>query len=87
MHALYGYSVKSTWIKAIKVVNYIGWPMLNERNVARYYPDTNKTPKGHLNQSRKMSGPPNLNALPLRCPTQQHYGDARYMTYTPAYTK
>ena len=27
--------------------------MLNERNVAKYYSETTKTPKGHLNQSRK----------------------------------
>ena len=27
--------------------------MLTERNVTRYYPETNKTPKVHLNQSRK----------------------------------
>ena len=27
--------------------------MINKRNVARYYPETTKTPKGHLNQTRK----------------------------------
>ena len=27
--------------------------MLTERNVARYYPDTNEMPKVHLNQSRR----------------------------------
>ena len=34
-----------------------------------------------------MSGPINLNEIPLRCPKQQHYKDARYMTYIPAYTR
>ena len=53
MHAVCGYPVKSTWLKAIKAGNYIGWPMLNERNVNKYYPETNETPKGHMNQSRK----------------------------------
>ena len=53
MHAVCGYPVKSTWIKATKAGNYVGWLMLNERNIARYYPETKKTPKGHLNQSRK----------------------------------
>ena len=48
-----GYSVKSTWIKAIKAGNFTGWPMLNKRNLAKYYPETTKTPKGHLNQTRK----------------------------------
>ena len=41
MHAVCGYPVKSTWINAIKKVNYVGWMMLTERNVARYYPETN----------------------------------------------
>ena len=53
MHAVCGYPVKLTWIKAIKAGNFTGWPMLNKRNVAKYYPETTKTPKGHLNQTRK----------------------------------
>ena len=48
-----GYPVKSTWIKAIKAGNFTGWPILKKRNVAKYYPETTKTPKGHLNQTRK----------------------------------
>ena len=31
MQAVCGYPVKSTWLKAIKAGNYVGWPMLNER--------------------------------------------------------
>ena len=27
--------------------------MLNKRNIDKYYPETTKTPKGHLNQTRK----------------------------------
>jgi hypothetical protein len=53
MHAICGYPVKSTWLKAIKADKYVGWPMLNERNVKKYYPETIETPKGHLNQTRK----------------------------------
>jgi hypothetical protein len=53
MHAICGYPVKSTWLKAIKAGNCIGWPMLTERNVQKYYPDATKTAKGHQNQTRK----------------------------------
>ena len=53
MHAVCGYPVKSTWIKAIKAVNFTGWPMLNKHNETKYYLETTKTPKGHLNQTRK----------------------------------
>jgi hypothetical protein len=53
MHAVCSYPMKSTWLKAIKAGNFTGWPLLNERNVNKYYPDTAKTPKGHMNQKRK----------------------------------
>eukprot|EP00804_Cyclotella_cryptica_P020074 CCRYP_014880-RH/>CCRYP_014880-RH protein AED:0.12 eAED:0.12 QI:0/-1/0/1/-1/1/1/0/1096 len=53
MHAVCGYPVKSTWLKAIKAGNFVGWPLLTEKNVAKYYPETDETPKGHLNQTRK----------------------------------
>ncbi len=53
MHAVCGYPVKSTWLKALKAGNYIGWPMLTECNVNKYYPETSETSKGHMNQTRK----------------------------------
>ena len=53
MHAVCVWQVKSTWIKAFKAGNFVGWPILNERNVGKYYPETNETPKGHTNQTRK----------------------------------
>jgi hypothetical protein len=57
MHAVCGYPVKSTWIKAIKAGNFVGWPLLTEKNVAKYYPETTETPKGHMNQTRKHAQP------------------------------
>ena len=31
----------------------MGWPILTKCNVNKYYPDMDKTPKGHMNQTRK----------------------------------
>ena len=53
MHAVCRYPVKLTWLKAIKAGNFVGWPILTESNLNKYYPDRNKTPKGHMNQTRK----------------------------------
>ena len=53
MHAVCGYPVKSTWLKAIKAGNFMGWPLLTTENVKKYYPETVETPKGHMNQARK----------------------------------
>ena len=33
MHAVCGYPDKPTWIKAVKAGNFMGWTMLNGRNV------------------------------------------------------
>jgi hypothetical protein len=53
MHAVCGYPVKSTWLRAIKAGNFVGWPMLTERNVSKYCPDMDETLKGHMKQTRK----------------------------------
>ena len=31
----------------------MGWPLLTETNLKKYYPETKETQKGHLNQTRK----------------------------------
>jgi hypothetical protein len=49
MHVVCGYPVKSTWIKAVKAGNFIGWPLLTEKNITKYYPESDKTHKGHMN--------------------------------------
>ena len=41
------------WIHAVKAGNYVGWPMLTEQNVSKYYPKTDETIKGHMNQNSK----------------------------------
>jgi hypothetical protein len=53
MHEVYGYLVKLTSLKAVKAGNFVGWPLLTEKNIAKYYPDTVEMQKGHMNQSRK----------------------------------
>jgi hypothetical protein len=53
MHAVCGYPVKTTWSKAAKAGNFLGWPLLTEKNINKYYPETDETPKGHMNQQRK----------------------------------
>jgi hypothetical protein len=75
MHAICGYPIKSTWLKAIKAGNYVGWPMLNERNIQKYYPKTVETPKGNLNQTRKNMQSTKEKSAPLEtCITSQLCG-------------
>jgi hypothetical protein len=75
MHAVCGYPVKSTWLKAIKAGNYIGWPMLTEHNVIKYYPETSETSKGHMNQTCENVRSTKAKQTPLEtCDTLQLHG-------------
>jgi hypothetical protein len=86
MHAVCGYPVKLTWLKAIKAGNYVGWPMLNERNVQKYYPETIETPKGHLNQTRKNMQSTKEKSAPLEtCDTSQLRDKKGQDVYTQTY--
>jgi hypothetical protein len=86
MHTVHGYPVKSTWLKAIKVGNYVGWPMLTECNVQKYYPETIETAKGHLNQIRKNLWTTKVKATPLEtCDTSHLYGKKVHDVYTQTY--
>ena len=53
MHAVCGYPVKTTWSTAAKAGNFVGLPLLTEKNINKYYPETDETPKGHMNQQQK----------------------------------
>jgi hypothetical protein len=86
MHATCGYPDKLTWLKAIKVGNYVGWPMLTECNVQKYYPNTIKTAKGHLNQTRKNVRSTKVKATLLEtCDTSHLHGKKVRNVYTQMY--
>ncbi len=86
MHAICGYPLKLTWLKAIKVGNYVGWPMLIERNVQKYYPKTTKTAKGHLNQTRKNVQSTKVKATLLKtCDTSHLHGKKVCDVYTQTF--
>jgi hypothetical protein len=83
MHVVCGYPVTSTWLKAIKVGNYVGWPMLTECKIQKYYPETIETAKGHLNQTRKNVQSTKAKAAPLEtCITSHLHGKKVRDMYT-----
>ena len=51
MHAAAGFSVKYTWLKAIKKGNCESWPGLTYTNEAKYCPHSVETLKVHMVQS------------------------------------
>ena len=52
-HAAAGYSVRDTWLKAIKAGNYDSWPGLTYINATKYCPSADETIKGHMVQTRQ----------------------------------
>ncbi len=86
MQAVYGCPIELTWLKAIKAGNYVGWPMLAECNIQKYYPKTIKTTKGHLNQTRKNVRSTKAKAAPLEtCNTSHLHGKKVHSVYTQTY--
>jgi len=53
LHASLGFPVKSTWLKAIRAGNFVGWPLVTVENVNKYFPESDETQYGHLNQQRQ----------------------------------
>ena len=53
MHTVCGYPIKNTWSKATKAGNLVGWPLLTKKNINKYCPEMDETPKGHMNEQRK----------------------------------
>jgi hypothetical protein len=50
LHAACFSPVKDTWINAIEVVNFTGWPALSPDRVRKYMHKADATVKGHMNQ-------------------------------------
>ena len=53
VHACCGFPTKATWLKAIRRGNFVGWPLVTVENVNKYFPESEKTQKGHINHQRE----------------------------------
>ena len=48
-----GFPTKASWLKAIRKGNYLSWPLINVKNVAKYFPESEETQKGHMRGQRQ----------------------------------
>jgi hypothetical protein len=66
-----GFPTKATWLRSIRAGNYLTWPLINVKNVYKYFLESEETQKGHRRNQRqgvwstKNVLTPNLAAL---CP-------------------
>ena len=48
LHGAAGFPTKATWVKAIRNGAYVSWPLINIKNVNKYFPESEETQKGHI---------------------------------------
>ena len=48
LHAAADFPTKESWLRAIRQGNYNSWPLINVKNVARHFPESEETLKGHM---------------------------------------
>ncbi len=52
LHGAAGFPTKASWLKAIRKGNYLSWPLINVKNIAKYFPESKETQKGHMRSQR-----------------------------------
>ena len=51
-HATAGFPTKPTWSKAVKNRQFASWPGLTTDAVAKYFPESEETIKGHVRKTK-----------------------------------
>ena len=52
LHAAAGHPTEETWLKAIRKGNYNLWPLIDTKNVRKYFPESEETQCGHIRGQR-----------------------------------
>ena len=53
LHHEAGFPTKATWLKAIRNGSYLSWPLVNIKNINKYFPESEETQKGHMRTQRQ----------------------------------
>jgi hypothetical protein len=56
LHGVAGFPIKASLLRAIRKGNYPSWPLINVKNVVKYFPESEKTQKGHMRGQRQGVG-------------------------------
>jgi hypothetical protein len=64
MHNTAGFPTKPTWLRAVKNRQYASWPGLMPKTIAKHFPESKETLKGHAWKTR--SGQQWTKRMPVR---------------------
>ena len=53
IHGATGFPTKATWLKAIRNCIYLSWPLVNVKNVNKFFPESEEAHKGHMRTQRQ----------------------------------
>jgi hypothetical protein len=53
LHTTAGFPTKESWLRAIWRGNYNSWPLINVKNVAHHFPESEETQKGHMHRQHQ----------------------------------
>jgi hypothetical protein len=48
LHGAAEFPTRASWLKVIRHGNYLSWPLINVKNVTKFFPELEETQKGHM---------------------------------------
>jgi hypothetical protein len=66
LHEVAGSPTKAIWIKAICKIRYLSCPLVNVKNVKKYFPESEETQKGYMRSQRQ-----GVQSIKAKAPTRE----------------
>ena len=78
LHGAAGFPTQATWLKAIRYGIYLLWPLVNVKNVNKFFPDSEETQKGNMRTQRQ-----GVQSTKNHCPAKSQTSDEAKPTEEP----
>jgi hypothetical protein len=72
LHVVAGFPMEETWLKVVQQGNYNSWPLINVRNVARYFPKSEEMQRDTCAGNDRVYAPPKRKHLTYFLPLPPH---------------
>ena len=90
LHGAAGFPTKATSLKTICKGSYLSWPLVNVKNVSKYFPESEETQKGHMKSQlqgvRSTKTQQSTRAVPVPIAKQKDIFISLYNPHDTIYT-